>query len=163
MQIFFNFFHLFSFCICVTSRNYEQLIKSLFCYRFCSFKVGVELVQVCWLEVTGMLDLAMLNVSQPTRYEIIYLIKLKADAFGWGQVPISFEVSVPNADRQKKSVSLEQYKEQYDKWLEVSGGCVEIKPGMSGHLEFRMLEVETRWWKGGMVFEGVKIQPYSHK
>ncbi|KAJ4815966.1 Phloem protein 2-like protein [Rhynchospora pubera] len=123
------------------------------------FKVGAELVQVSWIEVAGALDLAKLRRSQPTWYEIIFLIKFKADSFGWDQVPITFEVGTSGTAKQKKSILLEKYREKFDKWHELSGGCVEVKPDMAGYLEFGMLEVETRWWKGGMLFEGVKIRP----
>lgn len=112
-----------------------------------------------WIEVRGLLDLANFKLSQPTWYEIIYLMKFKADSFGWGQAPISFEIGTSNTAKQRSSISLKSYREEYDKWHELSGGCVEIKPDMAGYLEFGMLEVDTRWWKGGMVFEGVKIRP----
>jgi Phloem protein 2 len=116
---------------------------------------------VSWIEIRGMLDIAELKVSQPICYEIIYLIKFKPDSFGWDHTSISFEAGTSNSAKKKRCFLLEPYREQFNKLHEVSGGRVEVKPDMRGYLEFGMSEVETKWWKGGVVFEGVKISPIN--
>ena len=64
-------------------------------------KEGAWLVQVNWIEVTGRVPKSKLykannqvtNTNQATNtFDIFYIIKFRADAFGWHSVPIKFKL-----------------------------------------------------------------------
>ncbi|RWV87653.1 hypothetical protein GW17_00050329, partial [Ensete ventricosum] len=94
------------------------------------------------------------------RWEIIYHIRFKVDAFGWSRAPVTFELITPDGHRQKKSVILEPYRRRRsssssNEWQEIHGG--EIRT--TGKVEFAMSQVESHGWKGGIIFGGVSFRP----
>ncbi|URE07780.1 Protein PHLOEM protein 2-LIKE [Musa troglodytarum] len=117
-----------------------------------SFDTTAELIQVNWLEARGSVAL---GEHKPGRYEIIYHVRFKVDAFGWSKSPVTFEVITPGGDRRKKSVMLEPYRRRSDEWHEIHGG--ELKT--PGTVEFAMSQVESHGWKGGMILGGVSLRP----
>ncbi|KAK1556909.1 hypothetical protein Q3G72_014410 [Acer saccharum] len=46
-------------------------------------ETAAELKQVCWLEITGSVD-----VKAGNRYTIEFLVSMKPDAFGWSGCPV---------------------------------------------------------------------------
>lgn len=126
---------------------------------YCSFDSAAELVQVKWLQVTGILDRATHGrwLNQCKTYEIIYHVKFKVDAFGWSKTPVTF-LHGPRKTKKRgyEMMALSRRSRSgVGEWQEIHGG--EFKP--SGKVEFGMLDVESEWWKGGMVFAGVTIRP----
>ncbi|KAK4254700.1 hypothetical protein QN277_010043 [Acacia crassicarpa] len=139
-------------------------------------KEGAWLVQVNWIEVTGRVKKAELHKeanSVKKTYGIYYLIKFRADAFGWHSVPIKFKLRVTASksaqttdhshntiieQEDEKSMNLEPYREKQEVWHEIPGGQFSIS-NSDGFIEFGMFEVESAWWKGNMVLAGVKIKP----
>lgn len=113
------------------------------------------------MEVKGSLDLAKFPLSPSTTYEILYVVKFKVDEMGWESVPVVFEVITPDGHSSKKAEILEPYLNKGDGWHEIHGGEFRLASDGSGVLRFGMLEVESDLWKGGMIFEGVIIQPKS--
>ncbi|KAF9587450.1 hypothetical protein IFM89_002631, partial [Coptis chinensis] len=122
------------------------------------FETGADLLQVKWIQITRKLDLANMNLSPSTTYEIFYIVKFKVDAFGWHSAPIIFMV-LENGNQMKTSEILEPYINCPDSWHEIPGGQFTVPADKNGLVEFGMLEVATDWWKGGMVLEGVKLKP----
>lgn len=130
----------------------------------CSFDSAVELVQVKWLQVTGILDLAThgRRLNPCKTYEIIYHVKFKVDAFGWSNAPVTF-LHGPRKTKKRgyEMMALSRRSRSgAGEWQEIHGG--EFKPSAftaAGKVEFGMLDVESEWWKGGMVFAGVTIRP----
>ncbi|CAD5169447.1 unnamed protein product [Musa acuminata subsp. malaccensis] len=123
-----------------------------------SFDAAAELIQVNWLEARGSLDSAVHKqprLSGSGRYEIIYHLRFKVDAFGWSNAPVIFELITPDGHRQQKSVMLEPYRRRSNEWQEIHGG--ELK--MTGKVEFAMFQVESHGWKGGIIFGGVSLRP----
>ncbi|KAJ8506856.1 hypothetical protein OPV22_007742 [Ensete ventricosum] len=124
-----------------------------------SFDVAAELIQVNWLEARGSVELQPGLVGS-RRWEIIYHIRFKVDAFGWSRAPVTFELITPDGHRQKKSVILEPYRRRRsssssNEWQEIHGG--EIRT--TGKVEFAMSQVESHGWKGGIIFGGVSFRP----
>ncbi|KAF3958685.1 hypothetical protein ACB098_07G051500 [Castanea mollissima] len=124
------------------------------------FKDGAVLLQVNWIEVTGKIPSSNFSKEAPaSKYEIYYIVKFKVDAFGWHSVPIKFKVRI-NGEETVKSMNLESYREKNDVWHEIPGGEFSVvKERSAGNVEFGMFEVESDWWKGGMVLAGIKIKP----
>lgn len=149
-------------------------------------KEGAWLVQVNWMEVTGRVPKSKLykannqvtNTNQATNtFDIFYIIKFRADAFGWHSVPIKFKLRLTtksaktnnnnNKDtiiehEDEKSINLEPYREKQDFWHEIPGGQFSVS-NFDGFLEFGMFEVDTAWWKGNLVLAGVKIKPIQNQ
>ncbi|KAK8966048.1 hypothetical protein KSP40_PGU012027 [Platanthera guangdongensis] len=134
----------------------------------CSFEIGAELIQVNWLEVNGALDLQKFPLDPVKAYEIVYVVKFMADAFGWHAPPITFEVcSTWDGKKSRRAETLEHYylkeeKKKKKSWIEIHGGQFSLPTAASNSnnkIEFGMKEVKTEWWKGGIVLEGVKITP----
>ncbi|XP_028759285.1 F-box protein PP2-B11-like [Neltuma alba] len=143
-------------------------------------KESAWLVQVNWIEVTGKVRKSDLH-KEPgsvTKYGIFYIIKFRADAFGWHSVPIKFKfrLTTTSAKQQpqphyhstddnltidkedEKSIILEPYREKQEVWHEIPAGQFSVS-NSDGFLEFGMFEVDSAWWKGNMVLAGVKIKP----
>lgn len=138
-------------------------------------KESAWLVQVNWIEVTGRVrkdELYNKANSGTKTYGIYYVIKFRADAFGWHSVPIKFKLRVTTKSAKasdhnhntiieqedEKSMNLEPYREKQEVWHEIPGGQFSVS-NSDGFLEFGMFEVDTAWWKGNMVLGGVKIKP----
>ncbi|KAG0448910.1 hypothetical protein HPP92_027596 [Vanilla planifolia] len=123
------------------------------------FKVGAELIQVNWMEVKGLLDLHKYPLKLHKTYEVVYLIKFKADAFGWHSAPITFELSTADGKKNTSEI-LDHYKKDDHLWHEICGGEFNLGSSNSlGKIEFSMKEVKTDWWKGGIIIGGVIIRP----
>ncbi|KAI9122597.1 hypothetical protein K1719_006437 [Acacia pycnantha] len=139
--------------------------------RMIGLKEGAWLVQVNWIEVTGRVKKAELYKeanSVKKTYGIYYLIKFRADAFGWHSVPIKFKLRVTASksaetntiieQEDEKIMNLEPYRERQEVWHEIPGGQFSVS-NPDGFLEFGMFEVDSAWWKGNMILAGVKIKP----
>ncbi|GMY34944.1 protein phloem protein 2-like a2 [Fagus crenata] len=127
--------------------------------KLTGFKDGAVLLQVNWTEVTGKVSTnAFKMVAPASKYEIYYIVKFKVDAFGWHSVPIKFKVKI-NGKETVKSMILESYREKNDVWHEIPGGEFSVVTETTGNVAFGMFEVESDWWKGGMVLAGIKIKP----
>ncbi|XP_039127752.1 protein PHLOEM PROTEIN 2-LIKE A9-like [Dioscorea cayenensis subsp. rotundata] len=121
---------------------------------------GMELVQVCYLEVTGTLDLdKQEQLSAGNTYELFYIIKFKIDAFGWQDCPVLLHLVTPNGDKIKKSVNFEDYRKKGEGWYPVLGGEFTVGSPLKGKISFGIHETETPFWKGGIILHGVLIQP----
>lgn len=116
------------------------------------------LLQVNWLEVTGKIDLNNSFVANQA-YTIYYVIKFRADAFGWHSAPIKFKVRVNGEETGHETHVLESYRVKHDEWHEVPGGDFVVPTKAEGSVEFGMFEIDSDWWKGSMVIAGIKISP----
>ncbi|XP_059629638.1 F-box protein PP2-B11-like [Cornus florida] len=85
------------------------------------FEEGSVLLQVNWLVVTG--KMAAVSLLSPAKTNtILYIIKFRADAFGWHSSPIKFKVRVDGGQETQRTVILELYRVKQDMWHEVPGG-----------------------------------------
>ncbi|GFS44881.1 hypothetical protein Acr_00g0092610 [Actinidia rufa] len=125
--------------------------------RKIKFEEAAVLLQVNYLAVTGELDLRRYTAG--TTYELYYVVKFRADAFGWHSAPVRSRVKVNGEEAVWKNLNLESYRVKPDVWHEVPGGEFTVSSNKGGRLEFGMYEIETTWWKGSMVLAGVQIKP----
>ncbi|KAI3873939.1 hypothetical protein MKW98_001588 [Papaver atlanticum] len=109
----------------------------------CEMAIEVaELLNVCWLEVNGKLDISKLNPG--VKYEIVFVVMLKNSAYGW-EAPVNL--------RLPKS-----------QWIEVQVGEFQAPPQLADdkqrkEIQFSLFECENGNWKGGLVIKGVIVRP----
>ncbi|XP_021809559.1 protein PHLOEM PROTEIN 2-LIKE A1-like isoform X2 [Prunus avium] len=115
---------------------------------------AAELLEVCWLEVRGKLKTTKL--SPGIRYEVVFVVKLQAKAYGW-DVPVNLKLTVPHASENRWSkVNLtDKAREQ---WIEIPVGDFIASPEKPGDVEFSLYEYDGRW-KSGLVIKGVVVRP----
>lgn len=114
------------------------------------------LQQVNWLEVRGEVEAERLSAG--ASYRVYFVMKFNDDAFGWGHAPVKFKVRDESKGESEREVKLQKYGEEGGgTWHKVWGG--EFKVVGKGKVEVGMFEVETEWWKGGMVLGGIRIHP----
>lgn len=118
---------------------------------------GAELIQVNWVEVKGTLAADKLSTS--TTYEVLYIIKFKDDAFGWHSSHITFQVTPPHGPKSKRTLVLEHYRKDCNKWHEIHAGEFSLGTSPTGEVAFSMYGDDSEWWKGGMILGGVIIKP----
>ncbi|XP_039126903.1 lectin-like [Dioscorea cayenensis subsp. rotundata] len=118
---------------------------------------GMELLQVCWLEVRGTLNLEETHLLPNKTYKLFYIIKFKVDAFGWDYGPVPLHLVTPDGCKLRRNDNFGVYKK--DAWHKVFGG--EFKVGSTGKeiVKFAINGFNTPCWKGGMVLHGVLIEP----
>lgn len=97
--------------------------------------------------------------------------------YGWNHKPVKFSVTTPDGDHQiyarylsdlDKPVENNEYqmtpfRHVEDGWIEFDAGrfVVEEEGDNPGKIEFCMREWEGGNWKGGLLLDGIKIQPTS--
>ncbi|KAL6277550.1 hypothetical protein ACE6H2_021151 [Prunus campanulata] len=115
---------------------------------------AAELLKVCWLEVRGKLNTTKL--SPGIRYEVVFVVKLQAKAYGW-DVPVNLKLTVPHAseNRWSKVNLIDKAREQ---WIEIPVGNFIASPKKPGDVEFSLYEYDGRW-KSGLVIKGVVVRP----
>ncbi|KAJ4702561.1 Phloem protein 2-like protein [Melia azedarach] len=128
--------------------------------KLTGFEEAALLLQVNWIEVTGKLSiLPSMALSTSTTYEILYILKFREDAFGWHSAPVKFKLRINGEDKVKSEI-LHCYREKQDEWHEIPGGQFTVSKDITvGMVEFGMFEVESDWWKGGLILAGIKIEP----
>ncbi|KAJ4754853.1 Phloem protein 2 [Rhynchospora pubera] len=118
-----------------------------------------ELLQVCWLEVNGSIDLRLLKPN--TDYTLHFNLFLKPDAFGWNESPVYFMVKVgKNGKPTWRSAYLRQ-DSQGNTFLAPNGkNPLKFRfdrQNMHEKLIFGLYEVWRGRWKGGLIIEDVVI------
>ncbi|KAG9458716.1 hypothetical protein H6P81_003224 [Aristolochia fimbriata] len=135
---------------------------------YSKFRIGAELLQVNWIQVTGKLDTGKITKffhpsrdQVPKTYEIFWVMKFNVDAFGWHNVPIKFKVATDGSQPAQRIENLGVYRKRNNiQWHEIRGGVFTVGHGSkSGNVYFGMFETESVWWKGSMVLAGLKIKP----
>ncbi|XP_058072037.1 protein PHLOEM PROTEIN 2-LIKE A9-like [Magnolia sinica] len=115
-----------------------------------------ELLQVCWLEVSGSVELNQLN---PGKHKISFALSLKPDAFGWAGSPIYLMVKVGSGGFKWKSYNLSTMGPT-DKKRIPDDFCFEVgQNDTSGgeKLHFGLYEIWRGRWKGGLLIHEVVI------
>ncbi|KAK9937127.1 hypothetical protein M0R45_013939 [Rubus argutus] len=112
-----------------------------------------ELLDVCWLDVSGQFDAAKL--SPGTLYEVVFVVMLKAEGGGW-EVPVNVRLSLPDGNKQEHKVNLME--KARGQWIEIPVGEFRASPGKLGDIKFSMYE-HGGHWKNGLVIKGVAIRP----
>ena len=116
------------------------------------FRVGsepggaAELLQVCWLEVSGKITCA----EKGKKYNISFCISLKADAFGWNNCPVYVMAKFGKKGKYfwKKMMltAPDQRESNIDLEIECKDDNEENKT-----IYFGLYEVWSGKWKGGLL------------
>ncbi|XWS18701.1 hypothetical protein CRYUN_Cryun32bG0067400 [Craigia yunnanensis] len=116
-----------------------------------------ELIQVCWLEITGSVKLNPL-----TRYQITFTLSFKEHAFGWRGNPLFMMAKVGTKGRYKwkKLMELENLpKEPTEVPNDNDPFVVEVpKPQIDTTLFFGLYEVWSGKWKGGLIVHQADVK-----
>lgn len=113
-----------------------------------------ELLDVCWLEIYGKFNTKML--SPGILYEVVFVIKLKDPAYGWG-LPVNVSLVLPNGYKQERKENLQT--KPREQWIEVPVGEFITSPENVGEIQFGMHEYDGGEWKRGLVIKGIAIRP----
>uniref|UniRef100_A0A1D1Z7R8 F-box protein At2g02240 n=1 Tax=Anthurium amnicola TaxID=1678845 RepID=A0A1D1Z7R8_9ARAE len=134
------------------------------------FSQVAELIEVCWLDVFGKLEVS--ELSQGTLYAAYLVFRLKE---GWHGLDGLQEGSVAlGSYASRRWVCLDPSKDTLeecgpagvphprgDGWMELQLGefMVAAEEDDGKTVIFRLREVERRSWKSGLVIEGVELRP----
>jgi len=128
------------------------------------FQVLAELSKVWWLEVQGQIDCRLLSPN--TNYRVVFALKFGERPYGW-EVPIKFSVTTPDGEPVELEECLNERRGESQGtnggWMGVVGGEFTARPTADddddSHIEFDMKEVAVLFSKGGLLLDGVRIQP----
>uniref|UniRef100_A0A0D6R8D6 F-box domain-containing protein n=1 Tax=Araucaria cunninghamii TaxID=56994 RepID=A0A0D6R8D6_ARACU len=135
-----------------------------------SFNELAKLKAVSKLKVEGQFDCNFLTPGIP--YTVSFKLKLETPR-GWCKQPVKFEITPPCRDHEVSALYLQRkmrpvkrfkkasYRYIEDGWMECIAGefVVEEKDGSPKEVKFCMREWDGAKWKGGLLLDGVKIQP----
>lgn len=113
-----------------------------------------ELLDVCWLEIYGKFNTKML--SPGILYEVVFVVKLKDPAYGWG-VPVNVSLVLPNGYKHEHKEKLQT--KPREQWIEVPVCEFITSPENVGEIQIGMNEYDAGEWKRGLVIKGISIRP----
>ncbi|XP_015063886.1 protein PHLOEM PROTEIN 2-LIKE A9-like [Solanum pennellii] len=120
-------------------------------------KDPATLVQVSWLEVTGLCD----KVEKDTKYEVKFKVKLTPDSFGFNELPLYFMVKYGSKQSWKKIyLTKDANVESNGSYVGPNNLTITTTDSRSedSNLCFGLYEVWSGKWKGGLIIEEVIIQ-----
>ncbi|KAI3879143.1 hypothetical protein MKX03_010647 [Papaver bracteatum] len=117
-----------------------------------------ELLNVCWLEANGKLDISKLTPG--VKYDILFVVMLKNSAYGW-EAPVNLRLVHPDGKTQQRKENL-QVKPK-SQWIELHAGEFQTPPQpddkQEKEIQFSLFEYEDGRWKRGLVIKGVIVRP----
>ncbi|RZC53317.1 hypothetical protein C5167_012170 [Papaver somniferum] len=117
-----------------------------------------ELLNVCWLEANGKLDISKLTPG--VKYDILFVVMLKNSAYGW-EAPVNLRLVHPDGKIQQREENL-QVKPK-SQWIELHVGEFPTPPQpddkQEKEIQFSLFEYEDGKWKRGLVIKGVILRP----
>ncbi|XP_026437656.1 protein PHLOEM PROTEIN 2-LIKE A1-like isoform X2 [Papaver somniferum] len=120
----------------------------------CEMAIEVaELLNVCWLEVNGKLDISKLNPG--VKYEVVFVVMLKNSAYGW-EKPVNLRLVHSGSQTQLRKEDLQ--KKPKSQWIEVQIGEFQTPPQPADdkqgkEIQFSLFECENQNWKRGLVIK----------
>ncbi|XP_031489617.2 putative F-box protein PP2-B12 [Nymphaea colorata] len=126
------------------------------------FSQKAELLQVCWLQIQGTFDTAILE--KDTTYSLLYFFKHNDKASGLengAEVSLSLKDGKTICKRQVhlKPGSSDFIKQDGEEWLAIEAGTFQPS-GITRDISFNLLDCSSNW-KSGLVFAGVEIRAVS--
>jgi hypothetical protein len=112
------------------------------------------LQNVCWLEVTGKLELS--HLTPGVTYEVFFEAMLNDPAYGWS-TPVNLRLKLPDGTMQQRKENL--LAKPRGEWLQLKVGEVKPQKGQNGEAEVSMFEYDGGQWKRGLLIKGIKIIP----
>lgn len=126
---------------------------------------AAELVQVCWLEVTGEIQVKD-YLEAKKEYKLIFNVELKPDAFGWKESPVHFMVKPGTRGRMWKRCYLGSSPKNTNKMDPFQASRDDKDPGLKFKVAedaktvyFGMFEIWNGTWKGGLKIINVEVKP----
>lgn len=126
-----------------------------------------SLLAVCWLEVRGQIDCRVLSAG--AEYRVVFVLKFVQYAQGWNERPVKFSVTTPEGEERESEQRLMECQRRVNSggWMEVAAGEFKVRSAVEdneddpSNVEFCMKEVVGGNWKGGLLIDGVRIEPKS--
>lgn len=119
-----------------------------------------ELLQVCWLEVTGSYDLN--SLTKDREYKVTFTVSTKPDAFGWSDSPVYLMAKVGGQYTWRKA-DLSQLKNSQKIDIPYTASSLTFKvpnsPKAEDKVTFGLYEIWRGRWKGGLLIHGVNLEP----
>ena len=112
-----------------------------------------RLLQVCWLEVTGTLD-----VKPNKRYKVSFTVTLTPDAFGWSNYPVCIMARALNTRYIVKKVMLSDCITEVQPFSIPKGGLIVATDGTQNKISFGLYEVWSGMWKGGLKIHSACVE-----
>ncbi|KAK2631327.1 hypothetical protein EUGRSUZ_L03074 [Eucalyptus grandis] len=139
------------------------------------FAEVAKLIDVCWLEIRGMISSGML--SPETHYAAYLVFKITPASHGFEFQPVEVEARFAGDEAGKVSTqhaggslmlapaegSGNYPKERRDGWSEIELGEFLTKEGQDGEVEMSVMETKGGNWKAELVVEGIEIRPKDGK
>ncbi|OIV90758.1 hypothetical protein TanjilG_15491 [Lupinus angustifolius] len=136
------------------------------------FPEVAELVDVCWLEIRGVINTN--SLSPNTHYAAYFVFKM-IDPEGFLRYPVELAVDIsgsqstpkkvcldPNIDGRHVSSSLQGLQRpnvRSDGWLEIEMGEFFNSGLEDDEVQMSVLETKGGNWKNGLVVEGIEVRP----
>ncbi|CAI9782228.1 unnamed protein product [Fraxinus pennsylvanica] len=110
-----------------------------------------ELLQVCWLEVTG----SVRGIDPTKSHRVSFNVSFTPDAFGWGVSPLYVMLKAGKAGK----VKWEKVKIDTEK-TKITGDSYPVENNSNDNpkLYFGLYEVWTGKWKGGLKIHNVIVE-----
>ena len=135
------------------------------------FPEVANLVDVCWLEIRGVLNARIL--SPDTQYAAYFVFKM-LDAHGFKNRIVELSVDFDGDHGSTKNVCLHPIEEgssnerrvaglqrpsvRSDGWLEIEMGELS-NIGLENEVQMSVMEVKGGNWKSGLCVEGIEVRP----
>lgn len=117
---------------------------------------AVSLLNVCWLEIHGRLELS--HLTPGADYDVAFQVMLTEPAYGWS-TPVTLRLKFPDGTVQERREALQE--KPRNQWLELKAGEIKALPaaGQSGEVEVSLFEYQGGQWKKGLLVKGIKAVP----
>lgn len=131
----------------------------IICY--CRFAEVSELVMVCWLEISAIMNTRML--SQYTYYGAYLVVKFANRAFGLDHLPSEVLIEVGDS-RYEGTICLchrkssDRIRERGDGWMEIEIGRFHTDD-VEKQVKMSLKEVKGVHLKGGLIVGGIEVRP----
>ncbi|CAL5410813.1 unnamed protein product [Camellia sinensis] len=117
-----------------------------------------ELLQVCWLEVTGSCD-----INKGKKYNVSFEVSLTPDAFGWNNTTLYIMAKRGEKGRYTwKKVNLTNQNTNKDQHFFIPEEHLIVEPDMNASddkLYFGLYEIWKGNWKGGLKIYRAVVEP----
>lgn len=100
----------------------------------------------------------MSELSPGIIYEVLYVVKLKREGYGW-ELPVTLRLSVPRETVRNHQVNL--YEKIRGEWMELNIRHFKTRHGETGQVCFKLFE-RGEHLKQGLVIKGGHSQAKTH-
>ncbi|MQM07210.1 hypothetical protein Taro_040048 [Colocasia esculenta] len=115
------------------------------------------LLNVCWLEIHGRLEISCLTPE--TTYEAAFIVMINHTSYGWN-VPVNLGLEDGEGKVQRQVASLMD--KPRGEWIELKVGEFKTsrEAGSNGkEVKVSLFEYDGGAWKNGLVVKGIRVRP----